>query len=66
MLPSLMYTGPLGGKCTLHNLGAVPEKQASEKVQSAQLKKKKEKEKQKPAYEPKRISFCGISRGLVC
>lgn len=38
MLPSLKYTGPLGGKCTLHNPGAVPETQASEKAQSAQVR----------------------------
>ncbi len=38
MIPSLKYSGPWGGKCTLHNPGVVPETQASEKVQSAQFR----------------------------
>lgn len=46
MLPFLMYTGPWGGKCTLHNLGAVLKTQASEKVQSAQRKTETDAENQ--------------------
>lgn len=38
MLPSLKYSGPWDGKCTLHNPGADPETQASEKAQSAQFR----------------------------